>query len=143
LVKAIATLPAFAVSEVVLNFSWPSGSAARFRVCPPPAAGAGLEEVAELDVVGVAAELDVFGVAAELDVFGVAAELDVVGVAAELDGEEAGELVLVEELPQPARASRPAITNSVETLGMEHVLTRAAALKLIASDPLIVGTVSC
>jgi hypothetical protein len=104
LVKAIETLPAFAVSDVLSNFSWPSGLAARLSDCPPaPAAGAGVEDVAELDVVGVAAVLG---------------------------DEEAEELELLEELPQPARASTPTTTVNIETVGMERDFARPAALNL-------------
>jgi hypothetical protein len=102
LVKAMETLPAFAVSDVLSNFSWPSGLAARLSDCPaPPAAGAGVED---------------------------AAELDVVGVAAVLGDEEAEEPELLEELPQPARASTPTTTPSIDTVGMERDIARPAAL---------------
>ena len=50
LAKAIVTAPAFAVSEVVLYFSWPSGLAASASVCVAPLV-AGAAPV----VVGVAA----------------------------------------------------------------------------------------
>jgi hypothetical protein len=56
-----------------------------------------------------------------------AAELDVVGVAV---GAEAEELLLVEELPQPLRASSPRATARSETVGMERVFTGPAALNL-------------
>jgi hypothetical protein len=59
LAKEIETLPAFADSELLSNFSWPSGLAARLKlVCPelaPAAAGAGVEDDGALDVVGAAA----------------------------------------------------------------------------------------
>jgi hypothetical protein len=72
---------------VVLYFSWPSELAARLSVCPPAAAGA--VEVAVLDV----------------------AELEVAA------GVEAEELVLLEELPQPLRASSPIASASNEAFG--------------------------
>ena len=93
-VNAIETLPALAVSEVVLYFNWPSALAARLSDCPaPPVAAAGVEEAAELDVAGVDAE----------------------------------ELVVLDELPQPASAITPAAKASVETLGASCHLDRAAA----------------
>ena len=96
-VKLIMTLPALALSAVVLYFSWPPGLAAMLNVCPPRvplAAGTGVEEVAELDVVGVAGA--------------------VVGVEAE-------EPVLDDELPQPAKARTPTASVSAESLGRERV----------------------
>jgi hypothetical protein len=87
-VNAIETLPALALSEVVSNFSWPSGLAVRLSApaaLVSPLAGAG---VAALDVVGVAALL----------------------------GVEAEELVLLEELPQPASAITPNARTGIEDL---------------------------
>jgi hypothetical protein len=51
LVKAIETLPALAVSEVLLYFNWPSGLAARLSFSPV-LAGAGVEDFVVLGVVG-------------------------------------------------------------------------------------------
>jgi Cytochrome bd terminal oxidase subunit I len=96
-----------AVSEVMLYFSWPSGFAARLSVLlglAPPVAGAGVEEVAELGGVGVEAAL--------------------VGVEAE------ELLVLLEELPQPVRASRPTARVSIETLCMGRRFALPAAFEL-------------
>jgi hypothetical protein len=98
LVKAIETLPALAVSDVVLYFSWPSGFAATLNACPALAAGA--------------------------------VEPDVVGVAAALVGAEDDELVLEEELPQPARASRPTARVSIESLRIEPAVAALGALML-------------
>src|SRR5580692_959152 len=120
-VKSIDTFPALALSEVVLYFSCPSEFAARLSVCPAPSllAGAGVEE---------------------------AAELDVVGVSAALAGVDAEELVLFDEPPQPARASRPTASVSAESLGTElrpvaalrltGVFRRVAALSLTVDPPL-------
>jgi hypothetical protein len=44
-VKVITTFPAFAVKELVLYFSWPSGSAARLRAPTGVAGVAGVEDV--------------------------------------------------------------------------------------------------
>ncbi len=93
LAKAIETVPALALSEVVLYFSWPSGSAERLSVPPAPAvpvagAGAGVEEVA-----GAGALVDV----------------------------EAEELVVL-ELPHPVSARRPAAIASIEAIGSERAL---------------------
>ena len=97
LLKAIVTAPALAVSEVVLYFSWPSGSAASARACPPPAvAAAGVEDAAELELEGAGALVEV----------------------------EADELVLFEllELPHPARATTPSASVSIEAREMERAL---------------------
>lgn len=101
-VKSIVTAPAFALNEVVLYFSCPSLFAARLRVCPAPVDAAGAEEVAAVDVAGVAA----------------------------VDGVEADELVLFDELPHPLNASSPIARVSAEAFGTEHAFTRPAALKL-------------
>jgi hypothetical protein len=103
-VNAIETWPALAVSEVVSNFNWPSALAARLSVCAAPlVAGAGVEEVAELDAAGVGAEL----------------------VA-----EEAEEVVVLDELPQPANALRPATSASTETVEKNCDFARAAVVNL-------------
>ena len=49
--------------------------------------------------------------------------LDVVGVAAgvEAAGVVSAELLLLEELPQPARTTRPATSANAETLGIIRV----------------------
>jgi hypothetical protein len=90
-VKAIETLPALAVSEVVSNLSWPSGSAARLSVCPAlaPLAGAGVEDAAELDVVGVAA-----------------------GLAGGVLADELLDELPLDELPQPAASNAASATLS-------------------------------
>jgi hypothetical protein len=70
----------------------------------------------------------------------VAAELvvaEVVGAALVVEAEE---LVVLEELPQPASAVRPAATASTETVGRNCDLARAAVLNL-TSDPPLVGAV--
>jgi hypothetical protein len=103
-VNAIETWPALAVSEVVSNFNRPAGLAVRLSVCAAPlVAGAGVEELAELGAVGVGAAL----------------------VA-----EEADELVVLDELPQPVNAIRPAASASTETLGKNCDFARAAAVNL-------------
>jgi hypothetical protein len=56
----------------------------------------------------------------------VAAELDVVEVAAGL----AEELELVEELPQPARTSRPVASAGARIFEMERVVARPAGREL-------------
>ena len=89
LVKSIVTLPAFALSDLVLKASWPSGFASSVSFSDP-LAGAGVEDVAEL-VVGAAAEV-------------------VVGACAAVLAEEE----LDEELPHPASASRAAASASEE-----------------------------
>jgi hypothetical protein len=116
LVKAIETLPALAVSDVVSNFNWPSAFAARLSAVAAPAAavlvaGAG---VVELDALFVGAGA---GAGVELDALvagGGVVELD--ALVAALVGEDAEELVVVEELPQPASTSTPRSTINVETL---------------------------
>jgi hypothetical protein len=157
LVKAMETLPAVAVSEVLLYFSWPSGLAWRLSARPAlavPLAGAGVEDVPEVDLVGAAgrafglkagglgagvdaaaepdvvADLDVVGVAGwpvGVDAGGLgvevdaATELDVVGATAALAGVDAEMVVVVvlpDEPPQPASASRPRARVSVESLDM-------------------------
>jgi hypothetical protein len=98
-VNATETLPALAVSEFVSNFNWPSALAAMLSA-ELPVAGAGVEAAAELEVVGAGAALVVAAVE---------------------------ELVVLDELPQPANASRPAARASAETLGTNCVVARAAA----------------
>jgi hypothetical protein len=72
------TLPAVALNDLVVYSSWPSRLVSRLREVPAPAAGAVLEVVVELGVLAVVA-----------------------GAAGVL-----GEELLLEELPQPARAIR-------------------------------------
>jgi hypothetical protein len=164
LVKAMENLPALAVSEVLLYFSWPSGLASRLSACPAlgaPLDGAGVEDLAGVDLVGGAGRafgLDTRGLGAgvedvaELDVVGVAgwladvdaeslgagvdavAVLDVVGVEATLAGVDAGELVLLDE-PQPASASRPTARASVESLDTERRLCLLCCLESHWSAP--------
>lgn len=97
-VKLIETVPAFALSVLLSNFSWPCGSAARLKLELAPLAGAGVEVAAELDVVGVAAA----------------------------GGEDSVEL-LVDELPQPASASSPTINAGVSVLAEMHLRARIVA----------------
>ena len=96
-VKSIDTLPAFALSDVVSYFSWPSGFASRLTLDEPPEAdplaGAGVEAV-----VGVVVEL-------------------VVGACAAVLAEE---LELDEELPQPASASSTAASAGIEIQSTER-----------------------
>jgi hypothetical protein len=92
-VNAIETLPDVAVSAVLLYFNWPSGFASRLSACPAPA------EAVAGDVLAAAVPVLV-AVAAEL-----------VSACAEAAAVVAGALVvddeLLEELPQPARATSP------------------------------------
>jgi hypothetical protein len=55
-VMTIETIPALAVNEVVLYFSWPSGLVSRLR-CVAPAAEALVEGEVEGEVVGAVAGL--------------------------------------------------------------------------------------
>jgi hypothetical protein len=48
------------------------------------------------------------------------AELDVVGAAAALAGVDAGELLLLDDSPQPASAIRPTASVSVESFDTER-----------------------
>jgi hypothetical protein len=118
-VKSTDTLPAFALSALVLYASWPSGLADTLTVLDPPdaLAGAGVAAVAEL-VVGAAAEL-------------------VVGASAAVLEEE-----LDEELPQPANVTSDAASASVEIENTERFVARPAAWNLTA-DPPLVGVVGC
>jgi hypothetical protein len=77
--------------------------------------GAGVEAVAELDVVG-AFGLDAGGLGAGVEAV---AELDVVGVAA-LAGVDADGVVRLDEPPQPAHARRPTARVNVESLDGER-----------------------
>jgi hypothetical protein len=84
LVKAMENVPALAVSEVLLYFSWPLGLASRLSACPAlvaPLDGAGVEDAAEVDLVGGTGRTfgwDGAGLGAGVEDV---AELDVVGVA--------------------------------------------------------------
>jgi hypothetical protein len=102
-VKSIDTLPALAVSEVLSNFSCPSGLVSRLNARAPLAP-------AELDA-GVGAGV---GLVLEL-----AAELEVVACAEPLDGADVEELVVLDELPQPAIASTPRRRATLQTFEME------------------------
>jgi hypothetical protein len=97
LAKAIETLPALALSEVVLYFSAPSGLASRLRLLL--VVGAGVE-----DVVGLVS----------------------VAVVAAAAGAEAAEELLELELPQPASTSSPAARARNETTGLERNLAAPA-----------------
>src|SRR5262249_57189495 len=88
--KAIVTLPALAVSELLSYLSWPSVFAARLSVCPPAAAPLAGGEVA-------------------------------VGVLI------VAEVLLLDELPQPASTSRPTAGPRSESLATERLF---AALSL-------------
>jgi hypothetical protein len=149
LVKAIDTLPALAVSELVSYLSRPSALAARFSVCaalaPEVDVGAGAAFEVELGVgAGPAFEVElVVGVVAafevELVVGAVAAaelELDV-GVA--LVGDDAEELVLVEELPQPASTTRQRSETRLTARHTGGLLPRPAACTLTEHLPRVVG----
>jgi hypothetical protein len=91
LVKSIAIGPELALSEVVLYFSWPSGLAERLSFWT--LAAAGVDDVAALEVVGVVAAV----------------------------GVEADELVLLDELPHPVRASSPTARVSIEAFGTDDI----------------------
>jgi hypothetical protein len=94
-VKAIETLPAFALSELDVYFSWPEGSAASVSEdCPEPL----------VPLAGALAALEVVGACAALD----GAEL--------AGGVEAEEELPLEELPQPATASRAMSSVGVPSL---------------------------
>jgi hypothetical protein len=103
LVKSIETLPALADSAFVLYFSCPSEFAVRLSACPEAGAV----------VAGVFAE----------------AALDVAGLAG-VRGVEAEELVVLDELPQPLRASSPAASASIEAFDMGWLPARRPAVKL-------------
>jgi hypothetical protein len=112
-VKSTDTLPAFAVSDFVLYSSWPSGLASSLTLLEPPAAGAGVDVLAEL-VVGVVS----------------AGVLVLAAVEEELD----------EELPQPASASSATKSASIEMIAFERFVVRPTAGSL-TSDPPLVGVV--
>jgi hypothetical protein len=114
LVKSIETLPALAVSEVVLYLSWPSWLASRLKLLPPLAA-------AGLAAVEVLAELD-----------------SVVGVAA-LAGVDAEELVVLLELPHPTSTNSPAIRARIETVGIERLFV---APERVAAAPTVLSLIS-
>ena len=90
LVKPMENLPAVAVSEVLLYFSWPSGLAWRLSGAPRSGAlaGAGVEDVAGGDVgaTGRAFGFEAGGLGAGVDDVAV---LDVLGVAGWLTGVDA------------------------------------------------------
>jgi hypothetical protein len=113
-VKSIDTLPAFALSDVVLYLSWPSGFASSFTLLEPP------------DAAGAGAAVDVL------------AELEL------LDDVSAGVLVLAaveeeldEELPQPASASSAAASASTGMIAFERLVVRPTAGSLTSVPPLI------
>jgi hypothetical protein len=99
LVKLIVTAPAFAVSVLVLNESWPSGLAARLSVLAalvPPVVAAGVEVVAGVVLAGVLAE----------------------------------ELVLLEELPHPARTGMTSASKGSEHLRRRRDFAWTAAVNV-------------
>jgi hypothetical protein len=102
-VKAIETVPALAVNDVVLNFRAAPGPAATLSACPAPVA----------PLAGA-----------------VVAELEVVGAGAALDGVEAEELVLLEELPQPASTITPSASTGIEDLARKHAFAWIACWNL-------------
>jgi hypothetical protein len=114
-VKSTVTLPAFALSDLVLYSSWPSLLASRLTVLAPAAAP--VVDVAEL-VVGAAA----------------VAELVVGACAAELDDE------LELELPQPARAATVATSANDEIADATRLVAFAAACCL--TSPPSIGVVA-
>src|SRR5580693_6462082 len=100
-VKSIETLPALALSVVLLYLSWPSALASRLS--------APLGEV--------------------LDDVDVLAVLELVGVLGVVAGAVVEELVL-EEPPQPASASTPTARVTAASVGIECFLSRLCAWKL-------------
>jgi hypothetical protein len=96
-VNAIVTLPAFALSDVVLKASWPSLFADRLSVCAP---------ALELVPVDVAA-----GVEVVVEV--VAGALVVAGVDVDVLGDD--------ELPQPASAARAETASSAAGHGRRRL----------------------
>ncbi len=85
------------------------------------ARGAGVADVMDVGVLDV---LGVFGLVAGVEAGGLGAVavavVDVVGVTAALVGVNAEELVLLDEPPQPANASRPTARMRVESLDTER-----------------------
>src|SRR5271165_5331435 len=86
-----------------------------------------VKPIETLPALAVSEELSYFSwpsaLAARLSVpapLGVAVPLDVLVAAGVLIGVEAEEVVLLEELPQPARASRPTASVSAESFGMKR-----------------------
>jgi hypothetical protein len=96
-VNAIVTLPAFALSDVVLKASWPSAFADRLSVCPPA-----LELVPVELVAGVEVVVEV-----------VAGALVVAAVEDDVLGDD--------ELPQPASAARAEAASSVTAQGRQRL----------------------
>jgi hypothetical protein len=107
LVKAIVTLPAFALSVEGMYLNWPSGLAAT-AIVSAPAAGTLV----------------------------VLAELVVAGVAAVVAGADVAELVLLEELPQPASASRARASANIESASGEEFFARPAIFGFTAGSPI-------
>jgi hypothetical protein len=103
-VKSIVTVPAFAVRELALNFSWPSGLAARLKA---PAAPAGVLVVVAAGLLAVAGA--------------------VVAVADGLAGALAEFPVPLEELPQPVAASTSGTSSARVDLRMSGLAAAAAA----------------
>jgi hypothetical protein len=114
LVKATDTLPAFALSDLVLYSSWPSGFASRLTFDEPPevVAGAGVDVGVDVD-----------------------AEL-VVGVSAAVLADE----LELDELPQPASAIRAAASTGVAIENTVRLRAEPAAWILTVRSS-IVGVV--
>jgi hypothetical protein len=107
LVKASVTLPAFALSVEGMYLNWPSGFAAT-AIVSAPLAGALV----------------------------VLVELVVAGVAAVVAGADVAELVLLDELPQPASASRPRVSASIDSVIGEGFFARLAIWSFTAGSPI-------
>jgi hypothetical protein len=63
-------------------------------------------------------------------------ELVVAGVAAVVAGADVAELVLLEELPQPARATRPRASASIESVSGEDFFARPAIWGFTTASPI-------
>jgi predicted nicotinamide N-methyase len=66
---------------------------------------------------------------------GVVAVAELVVGAADVVGVEADELVLVEELPHPASASRPRANATIDSVGRERFFGQPARCDLTVSPP--------
>jgi hypothetical protein len=105
LVNAIVTLPAFAVSVLWLNLSWPEGSAAMASRPPAALAPPDADVVCELEVAGVLDELELVL----------------------LDAGLAEELLLLE----PPQAPRPSANAAVASVMVGILRTVLLAVRLI------------
>jgi hypothetical protein len=63
-------------------------------------------------------------------------ELVVAGVAAVVAGADVAELVLLDELPQPASASRPKVSASIDSVIGEGFFARLAIWSFTAGSPI-------